>query len=232
MCCCANSVLRAVFTFAIWTIALTRVHAEICDSSEELLSTTPAPPTTAFLWQLYLKELQTEEVDADLLLLGDSLAQLWPSTSLSPLRIANLGVSGDRTQQVLWRLASPELVKFNPHKVLIVIGSNNLAMNGAPCAIVSGIKKIIERVKEIWPRTEISFLEIPPRRDFGLKNDERIQINAAMRQSNGFKTINIDDAITCQWHTPCGYYKEDEVHFTEIGYQLVGQIIKSTLFPN
>jgi lysophospholipase L1-like esterase len=106
-------------------------------------------------------------------------------------------------------------------------------MNGEPCAIVIGIKKIIERVKEIWPRTEISFLEIPPRGDhFAFKNNERTEINAAMRQFSGVKTINVDDAITCRWHQPCGYYEEDEVHFTETGYQLLGQIIKSTLFPN
>jgi len=226
---CCRATLSFVFAFAIWTTA----HAEMCNSFEELVTTTPSPPTSAYSWQLFITELSTDQVDVDLLLLGDSLAQSWPSSSLSALRIANLGVSGDQTQHVLWRLASPELAKFSPRKVLIVIGTNNLGMNNPPCAIVAGIEKIVKRTQEIWPRTEISLLEIPPRGDrFVQKNNERTQVNTAIRQLSGIKTINIDNEITCQWHTPCAYYKDDELHFSETGYQLLGQIVKSTLFPN
>jgi lysophospholipase L1-like esterase len=225
--------LMPIFVLVIWTMALTMANAEMCDRFEKLVTTTPSPPTHAFLWQLFVKELPSDPVDVDLLLLGDSLAQSWPGTSLSPLRIANLGVGGDQTQQVLWRLTSLELAKFNPRKVLIVIGTNNLTMNNQPCAIVMGIEKIVQRVRDIWPRTEINFLEIPPHGDgFLSKNDERTQVNFAVRQFGGVKTMNVDDAITCRWHTPCAYYQNDKLHFSESGYQLLGQIVESTLFPN
>jgi lysophospholipase L1-like esterase len=39
------------------------------------------------------------------------------------------------------------------------------------------------------------------------------------------KTINVDDAITCGWRDPCANYTADNVHFSEVGYQLLAKAV-------
>jgi len=215
-------------------LSISAAAAAQCDQFEELLTTTPAPPQNAWLWKFYAERLAaTPPGNYNLVLLGDSLAQRWPVLSLSPLNVANLGVGGDQTQHVLWRLSSPELAKLKPSKILIVIGTNNLTVDISPCAIIAGIGKIIERASEVWPSAEMAFLEIAPRGDsFMFKNDQRMEVNKAIRQIARAKSVNVDDAITCEWHSPCVNYEDDKIHFSEVGYQLLGRIIKSTMFQN
>jgi lysophospholipase L1-like esterase len=125
---------------------------------------------------------------------------------------------------VLWRLASPEWSKLKPTNVVIILGTNNLGAHDKPCAVIAGLKKVIERVKLIWPSTQVVFLEITPRGAAFLEyNGDRVEINAAIRDLAGIKTINVDDEITCGWQTAgqCPNYKTDNWHFSALGYQLI-----------
>jgi len=169
----------------------------------------------------------------DLLVIGDSLARGWPDAIFSPLHVANFGVDGDSTQHVLWRLALPEMNRLNPSKVLLVVGTNNLGRGDEPCAIAAGIRKIVEGVRSTWPLAQPAFLEIPPSgADFKFKNDERLKTNAAARQIVSLKTINVDSTITCEGHRPCGNYRDDNVHFSLVGYETLTNAVKAALFPN
>ncbi len=228
-----SSLFVAIAIYVTASLATT-AFAETCDKFDELIATTPSPPNDAAHWRLFAQEFATStQVNDDLLLIGDSLVEFWPDTSLSPLRVANFGVGGDQTQHVLWRLSAPKLQKLMPRKVLIVIGTNNLTANSPPCAIIAGITKIIQTAKKIWPSAGLVFLEIPPRGvGFVFKNDERQEVNAAIRKIGGVKTINADDVLTCGWHDPCANYNDDKIHFSQVGYQLLGQTMKSALFQN
>ena len=231
----AGTIIAAVTTACAALSLSTALAAETCDHFEELLTTTPAPPHTAGPWKLYYQKLAAiQPGNYDLLLIGDSLADAWPADSLSPLQVANFGIGGDETQNVLWRLASPELAKLKPRKVLVVIGTNNLGAGNPPCATVAGINKIIEKVRETWPSAQIAFLEIPPRGTAGFKfnNDWRLETNAAVGHIKGVTTINVDNAITCNWHVPCENYADDNSHFSQAGYQILGKAVKAALFQN
>jgi hypothetical protein len=207
------------------------VSAEICDAFEELFTTTPAPPQNPALWRFYSERLAAAPPGSyDLLLLGDSLAQLWPDASFSPLRAANLGVGGDGTQHLLWRLESPEMKTLKLGKVLIMIGTNNLGENQS-CAIAAGISKIVKKASVIWPSSQIAFLEIPPRGvDFKFNNDRRLATNAAVRQIPDLISIDVDDAITCRWKAPCANYSDDNLHFSEVGYRILRNAVRDVLF--
>jgi lysophospholipase L1-like esterase len=230
----ARTIIAVVAATYVAFSLSTAMAADTCDRFEELFATTPAPPQNPSQWKFYSERLAAIlPGDSDLLLIGDSLAQLWPDVSLSPLRVANLGIGGDSTQHLLWRLASPELSTLKPIKVLIVIGTNNLGTGSQPCAIVAGIRKIIGKVGETWPSAQAAFLEITPRgADFGFNNTWRLETNAAVRLIPGVKTINVDDAITCDWHVPCQNYGDDNLHFSPAGYEIVGKAVKAALFQN
>src|SRR5687767_6832212 len=77
--------------------------------------------------------VRAQEGSIDLLFVGDSLTEGWGLRGaaawqrfFAPLRAAHFGASGDRTQQVLWRLSHGELTGFSPAVVVLLIGTNNL----------------------------------------------------------------------------------------------------------
>jgi len=206
------------------------VFAQSCDEIDKLITSTPAPPHYPGAWRAHLEQLKSVKRGVvDLVLIGDSSAQRWDTKMWSPMHVVNLGVGGDRTQDVLWRLASTEWSKLRPRKVLIILGTNNLTSDKV-CAIIFGLVQVFKRVAAIWPSTQIGFLEIPPRGPRFLEyNDSRMQINAAVRHVPGIKTINVDDAITCGWQEPCTNYLDDG-HFSEAGYRVILKSVTIALF--
>ncbi len=116
----------------------------------------------------------------DLLFLGDSITDGWRGggkavwdKNFAPLKAANFGISGDRTEHVIWRLRNGELEGIQPKLAVVMIGTNN----GDPAPDVAlGIKTILTDIHERCPRTKVLLLGIFPRSekpDAGrAKNDE------------------------------------------------------------
>src|SRR5215207_11656977 len=73
--------------------------------------------------------------NVDVLFLGDSITDAWRrdppggekvwDTHFAPLHAANFGISGDRTQHVLWRMENGELDGIKPKAIVLMIGTNN-----------------------------------------------------------------------------------------------------------
>src|SRR5207248_5411926 len=70
--------------------------------------------------------------DADLLFMGDSITDGWRGggkkvweANFAPLKAANFGIGGDRTQHVLWRIENGELDGIKPKLMVLMIGTNN-----------------------------------------------------------------------------------------------------------
>ena len=85
----------------------------------------------------------------DVAFLGDSITQGWESAgkaiwdqNFEPLRAANFGFSGDRTQHVLWRLQNGEIVGAKPKVIVVMIGTNNLGAN-TPQETADGVVEIV-----------------------------------------------------------------------------------------
>lgn len=107
--------------------------------------------------------------DVDLLFLGDSITDGWRGggkaiweKTFAPLKAANFGIGGDRTQHVLWRLQNGELDGIKPKLAVLMIGTNNLGGNKDE-EIVAGIKAIIKELQTKTPSTKLLLLGIFPR---------------------------------------------------------------------
>jgi lysophospholipase L1-like esterase len=75
----------------------------------------------------------------DLLFLGDSITDGWAKggkaiwdTRYAPLKAANFGIGGDKTEHVLWRLKNGNLTGIQPKVVVLMIGTNNNLRDTAP----------------------------------------------------------------------------------------------------
>jgi lysophospholipase L1-like esterase len=119
----------------------------------------------AFLWR-------GKEAPIGLLFLGDSITEGWINGGNQAPNVwrehywqyqpADFGISGDRTQHVLWRIANGELDGISPKVVVLMIGTNNSAGNSAE-EITAADKKIVEQIHEKLPEAKLLLLAIFPR---------------------------------------------------------------------
>jgi hypothetical protein len=69
------------------------------------LARTPASPPAIHSWLRHAATIAAvPRSPVDIVLVGDSLVQQWPSLAWRGRRVLNLGSNGDRTQHLLWRL--------------------------------------------------------------------------------------------------------------------------------
>jgi len=93
----------------------------------------------------------------------------------------NMGFSGDRTENVIWRILNGEINGINPKLALVLIGTNNTDGNhylkiNTPEELEEGIWKICQIIREKLPQTQILLLGILP---YGYKPNLRDNINRA-----------------------------------------------------
>jgi lysophospholipase L1-like esterase len=107
------------------------------------------------------------------LFLGDSITQRWSlplwgakpvwDANMVPRGVLNAGVSGDRTEHLLWRLDHGNLDGPPPRGVVVLIGTNDLAAGRPPELAAEGIRAVLIRLRQKLPNTRILLLGLTPR---------------------------------------------------------------------
>ncbi len=117
----------------------------------------------------------------DLLFTGDSITDGWRAEGKSiwdkyfaPLKAANFGISGDRTEHVIWRLRHGELEGIQPKLVVLMIGTNN---GDSAEDVALGIKTIIHDINQRSPLSKILLLGIFPRGEKPSGRERNDQVN-------------------------------------------------------
>lgn len=138
-------------------------------------SAAEAAPRTDESWvkrQELLNQRATEAGEkAQVIFIGDSITQGWEGAGkevwaryYAPRNAVNLGIGGDRTQHVLWRLENGNLKGLKPKAAVVMIGTNN--SNGEDNTIeqiADGVTAIVKRLREALPQTKVVLLGIFPR---------------------------------------------------------------------
>jgi len=117
--------------------------------------------------------------DADLIFIGDSITQGWEGAGkkawadhFGPLKAVNLGIGGDQTGHVLWRITEgKELEPIKPKLAVIMIGTNNVGGHSAE-QIAGGIKAIIDELHKQKPEMKVLLLGVFPRGGPGIKKED------------------------------------------------------------
>jgi len=99
------------------------------------------------------------------------------SEYLDPLGVRNFGFGWDRIENVLWRVYHDELDGYTARQVIILIGTNNLAVN-SDAEILEGLKLLIKGFKERQPKSDILLLGLLPRRN---KEERILQLNIGIK---------------------------------------------------
>jgi platelet-activating factor acetylhydrolase IB subunit beta/gamma len=118
--------------------------------------------------------------EVDILLVGDSITWQWCGMagynaypqpfnaawtgSFSAYKTVNIGLGGDKTQGLLWRLDHNGLGGLNPKLVILAIGHNDMFFTGETGieAAAQGILYCLKNIREKLPQSDVLVMKILP----------------------------------------------------------------------
>jgi beta-glucosidase len=181
---------------------------------------------------------RVKQGNVDLIFIGDSITQGWEGAGkdvwakhYAKRNAVNLGIGGDRTQHVLWRLDHGNIDGIAPKLAVLMIGTNN--SNGSDNTaeeIAAGITAIVEKLRAKLPQTKVLVLAIFPR---GPKPNPQREKNAkaseiAAKLADGKMVLFLDIGnkfLEADGSLP----KEimpDYLHLTPRGYEIWAEAIE------
>ncbi|HEY1719471.1 MAG TPA: platelet-activating factor acetylhydrolase IB subunit [Verrucomicrobiae bacterium] len=190
---------------------------------------------------------QAKQGGMDILFMGDSITDFWRNRGsnvwnqcYAPRHAANFGISGDRTQHVLWRMDHGELDGIHPKVVVLMIGTNNTGKerdgktirNTVP-ETIQGVQAVVGEIRAKLPESKILLLAIFPRGDGGPEQQAQInEINPAIaRLAYGkmVKFLDIGSKFLEADGTLPRSIMPDLLHPNEHGYQIWADAMNPTL---
>lgn len=132
----------------------------------------PAMPTWPE-WRVWadaaLARLRGADVSrARIAFIGDSITEGWHPEIFRMFYgqrgAVNLGVSGDVTQSLLWRLDHGHWpAALQPEAIVLLIGTNNIGQGNRAEEVAVGVAAVIARLQQLAPRARIVLLGVLPR---------------------------------------------------------------------
>ena len=200
----------------------------------------PAPRTSPTNW-LARHEGFVEiarQGGVDVLFLGDSITDFWRTRGsnvwnkyYAPRHAANFGISGDRTQHLLWRMGHGELDGVKPKVVVLMIGTNNtgkernsnVIRNAVP-ETIAGVQAVVADIRTRLPESKILLLGIFPRGT--LDDPQRAQVAlvnsviAKLDDGRMVKYLDIGPQFLAADGALTTDIMPDQLHPSEKGYQI------------
>lgn len=173
----------------------------------------------------------------DLVFIGDSITQGWEGAGKDVWKefyekrnAANLGIGGDQTQHVLYRLGHGNIQGISPKLAVLMIGTNN-THGFPPEEIAAGIRAIVRKLRKDLPQTRVLVLAIFPR---GEKPEDKLR--QAVAKTNEL-AAKIDDGKMVRWLDIGQRFLEkdgtlskeimpDFLHLTPKGYRIWAEAIE------
>ncbi len=138
---------------------------------------------------LVLQRAKENPGDYDIEFIGDSITQGWEGAGKNVWqdfyghrKVINFGVSGDRTQHVLWRFEQGQLDGIKAKVAVVMIGTNNSNnRDNTEAEILEGVTAIVQQIRARQPDTKIILLGIFPRgATFSPQRGKILQVNEAL----------------------------------------------------
>lgn len=138
------------------------------------------------------EEVVEKVVDNNYLFLGDSITEQYDLKEYyEDYPVVNSGVSGDYTSSIVKDMKK-RVYDYNPSKVFLLIGINDLRKGNDVSEIVSNTKEIIELIKENRPYSEIYLESIYP---INKTDDDKISDSVRDIEFNNEKIIEVNDLL-------------------------------------
>jgi beta-glucosidase len=225
----------------ICAISLSLFAATVSAKDVPPAAVTPVPRDDAGWKQRH--ESMNERVkngNVDLLMIGDSITHGWEGGGkeiwkkhYEKRNAVNLGIGGDQTQHVLWRLENGNIDGISPKLAVLMIGTNN-AGHDSPENIAAGVKAIVEKLRAKLPEMKILILGIFPRgeddkdtiRQVNMKANEII---AKLADDKKVFYLDIGEKFLGPDHVLPKEVMPDLLHPNAKGYQIWAEAVEPTI---
>jgi lysophospholipase L1-like esterase len=181
---------------------------------------------------LVLQRAKDNPGDYDIEFIGDSITQGWETAGKNvwtnyygKRKVINMGVSGDRTQHVLWRFEQGQLDGVKAKVAVVMIGTNNSNRDdNTEADILEGVTAIVNQIRQRQPDTKIILFGIFPRgKTFNPQRGKILEVNEALAKLDdgrnifymdiGPQLIESDGSISTSM-------RRDYLHPVEAGYKI------------
>jgi beta-glucosidase len=234
--------ILAIATGSPAALAQTKTETKPQAPPEKATEAAPRPGGWMKTHERYLERIKQGNVD--LVFLGDSITAGWGENDrkgngqeawkrlYAPRNAVNLGIGGDRTQHVLWRIENGEVDGIKPRAAVLMIGTNNSRDNTAD-EIADGIRAIVDRLREKLPRTKILLLGVFPRGEKPNPAREKLsEVNekiASLADGKMVVYLDISKNFVGDDGTISKEIMPDFLHLSPRGYQIWAHAIEPTL---
>jgi len=177
-----------------------------------------------------------------ILFIGDSITEGWGSkgrgldvweANYAPLNAYNIGIGGDRTENVLWRLQNGGLDGIHPRLVVLLIGINNNGRGDSAAQIAEGVGAVLGEIRKQLPESKVLLLGI-----FPINPEANSPARTKVKDVNHTLATFADDRkvffldIGSTFLQPDGTISKDImtdfVHLSPKGYQMWADAMKET----
>jgi len=174
--------------------------------------------------------------------IGDSITHSWEGNGkkvwdryYADRGAINLGIGGDRTEHVIWRLTHGNLRNIQPEAAVLMIGTNNTGhLMQDPQQVAAGVERILDVLAERSPDTKIVLHAVFPRgrSPFDPARLNNIAINDRLRlMADGERVHWLD--IGHVFLEDDGHLPEDimpdALHLSEQGYERWAEALEPKL---
>lgn len=182
------------------------------------------------------KEKEVVIVDDNYLFLGDSITEFYDLDVYYPdMPVVNSGVQGNVTEDILDDMGK-RVYQYNPSKIFLLIGTNDIDQKLSIDDIVSHIKEIIEEIQKNRPYAEIYLESIYPVDEerpaaSNRTNEEIVEINQELEKYCKDENITYIDLFSLLVDSESSEvkikneYTKDGLHISDEGYEVITEEI-------
>jgi lysophospholipase L1-like esterase len=232
--------------YEVWAESIESMVTKLMGGKESTVL--PLPRNAAWMKRFFLLNTRIDEGKVDLIFIGDSITEGWEKAGQEVWKeyydrrnAVNLGIGGDRTQHVLWRLDHGNVDHIAPRLAVVMIGTNNIGGNTAqestrdtPEEIAAGVKAIVDKLRNKLPQTSVLLLGIFPRgatkdghlRQLTVQTNELI---AKLADNKWIFYLDIGPKFLTEDGTLTKEAMPDLVHLTPKSYGIWAEAIERTV---
>jgi lysophospholipase L1-like esterase len=221
-----------LLTLVLFAISLSSAWIAQADDAPAHSAVTPVPRDANWMKRHEKLNERAKQGDVDLVFIGDSITEGWEGAGrevwqqhYGNRKAMNLGIGGDRTQHVLWRLDNGNIEGIKPKLAVIMIGTNNSNGNDNSAEEISdGIKSIVAKLRDRLPEMKILLLGVFPRGEKHNPQREKISTtNEIARQVADGKMVRYLDIKEKFLNEDGSLSKDimpDYLHLSPKGYEI------------
>jgi tetratricopeptide (TPR) repeat protein/lysophospholipase L1-like esterase len=164
------------------------------------------------------------------LFIGDSITDQWAGAGriewnqyFAPLGAWQIGISGETTQGVLWRIGNGAIDGVSPQTIIVLIGTNNIGRNPSD-DIVIGIERIWCEITARLPDARVAAIALTPR-DPNPDSWHRLQVERINKdlkrcaERRGIAFVEVADYLLQPDGTLSPEIAPDGLHLSAAGYR-------------